>query len=352
MVRLPLAADRPEARLTLALWKPKDEGQTSNRRSEFAARRDRMPNDEIRMTKEIRMTNARMSKARMPAFGHLVIWAFVILSTFGFRHPTFVFAQDELVYVKRDTREASRRASLEASGQAVWPGEWHLIGPFENKGIQQSHPPEEEIDLAATYPGKGEDAVWRTFDFPDGRVHSLKKFKRIEQLRLLPVPADRGAQEAEGPREPGKRRQHHALAQRPEAAGEGRGPRGRGRSGARHAGPQGGQERPAAADRQSGGRLGLLLQPDDLRQAADSPGRPARSGLSPRGRGGQLPHPDVIRCRRTSCSKGAGWPFDRTASSTWPRAAATSGWSRTRSPTISIRCATSRMPADCTKCWA
>ena len=34
-----------------------------------------------------------------------------------------LLAQEELVYVKKETRELSRKASLEASGQAVWPGE-------------------------------------------------------------------------------------------------------------------------------------------------------------------------------------------------------------------------------------
>src|SRR5262245_8468115 len=102
-------------------------------------------------------------------------------------------AQDQLGYVKKATREESRRASLDASGQSVWPGQWHLIGPFENKGIKQSHPPEEEIHLDATYPGKGEEAVWRPFEFPDGKVHSLKKFKSADNCvcylyRQLEVP--------------------------------------------------------------------------------------------------------------------------------------------------------------------
>lgn len=109
----------------------------------------------------------------------LVRTATVLFATWLISHVG-AFAQDQLVYVKKDTRELSRRASLEASGQAVWPGEWYLIGPFDNKGIHDSHPPEEEIDLEARYLGKGEEAVWRKMEFPDGRVHNLKKFKQAD----------------------------------------------------------------------------------------------------------------------------------------------------------------------------
>ena len=36
-------------------------------------------------------------------------------------------AQEQFVYVRKESREASRQASLAASGQAVWPGDWHVI---------------------------------------------------------------------------------------------------------------------------------------------------------------------------------------------------------------------------------
>lgn len=88
---------------------------------------------------------------------------------------------EDLVYVRRDSREETRRASLEASGQAAWPQGWWLIGPFDNAGLTTEYPPEREIDLAARYPGKGEEAAWRQFEFADGQVHDLKRFASADQ---------------------------------------------------------------------------------------------------------------------------------------------------------------------------
>ena len=90
-------------------------------------------------------------------------------------------AQEQFVYVRKESREASRQASLEASGQAVWPGDWHVIGPFENVGIDKPHPPEREIDLSARYSGKGQEAAWRKFSLPEGQVHSLKQFQQSDE---------------------------------------------------------------------------------------------------------------------------------------------------------------------------
>ena len=41
---------------------------------------------------------------------------------------------------------------------------WHLIGPFDAAGgdLDTAFPPQHEFDLAATYPGKGTTAVWKT----------------------------------------------------------------------------------------------------------------------------------------------------------------------------------------------
>jgi hypothetical protein len=89
-------------------------------------------------------------------------------------------AQEQFVYVRKESREATRQASLTASGQAVWPGDWHLIGPFDDQGIDKPHPPEREINLTARYPGKGQEAIWRVFNFPDGHVHSLKQFDQSD----------------------------------------------------------------------------------------------------------------------------------------------------------------------------
>src|SRR4051812_44159655 len=85
----------------------------------------------------------------------------------------------EIKYVKKDTREATRQASLAASGAVAWPAKWYLIGPFDNpngQGLSKEYPPEKEIKLDAKYPGKkGEQAEWRPFEFPDGQIHDLKR---------------------------------------------------------------------------------------------------------------------------------------------------------------------------------
>jgi len=61
------------------------------------------------------------------------------------------------------------------------PGPWHYIGPFDNAGQQgfaKAYPPEQEIKLDAQYDGaRGEKAVWRDGNFPDGQVHNLAIFK-------------------------------------------------------------------------------------------------------------------------------------------------------------------------------
>jgi glucose/arabinose dehydrogenase len=90
-------------------------------------------------------------------------------------------AAQELVYVRRETREETRRASLEASGTFTLPPAWQLIGPFDNTGLATVYPPEREIDLEARYDGKGEEARWRPFEFPDGQVHSLQQFGQSNQ---------------------------------------------------------------------------------------------------------------------------------------------------------------------------
>jgi hypothetical protein len=90
-------------------------------------------------------------------------------------------ADDELTYVRRDTRDETRAASLAASGQTAWSPRWHLIGPFENKGLATVYPPEEGIDLAARYPGHGETAAWQELELPDGQVHNLDRFGVSQQ---------------------------------------------------------------------------------------------------------------------------------------------------------------------------
>ena len=92
-------------------------------------------------------------------------------------------AEDDLVYVKKETREATRQAALQASGAIRWPATWQIIGPFDNTdgaGLDTVYPPEREIDLSATYEGKGEQAHWRGVNLRDGLRVSLARFKKSE----------------------------------------------------------------------------------------------------------------------------------------------------------------------------
>jgi hypothetical protein len=60
-------------------------------------------------------------------------------------------------------------------------GKWFYIGPFDyagGRGFDTVYPPEQQVNLAAQYPGKGgEPAVWREGKFTDGQVNNLALFK-------------------------------------------------------------------------------------------------------------------------------------------------------------------------------
>jgi hypothetical protein len=63
-------------------------------------------------------------------------------------------------------------------------GPWHYIGPFandNNAGFKTAYPPEKEIDLKKTYPGKnGTVAKWREGKFTDGEVNDLALFDEAD----------------------------------------------------------------------------------------------------------------------------------------------------------------------------
>jgi glucose/arabinose dehydrogenase len=82
--------------------------------------------------------------------------------------------EEKLVYVKKETRAETLKASLAASGQPGWPDEWYVVGPFDNTGLATIYPPEQKLDLAAKYPVKGGgEAGWKKVKYPDGQVHDL-----------------------------------------------------------------------------------------------------------------------------------------------------------------------------------
>jgi len=87
--------------------------------------------------------------------------------------------------VRRATRNETILASLKASGFPTLEGTWHYIGPFEywrhdhqSRGFKEAYPPEKEIDLTKTYPGKGNQPVaWKRFgDFKPGTITDLRLF--------------------------------------------------------------------------------------------------------------------------------------------------------------------------------
>lgn len=64
---------------------------------------------------------------------------------------------------------------------------WHLIAPFTNvdrEGFDQAFPPEQKVDLKATYPGKGRDAAWVPFTSEDeyGMVDFNKPFEMLKEV--------------------------------------------------------------------------------------------------------------------------------------------------------------------------
>ena len=86
----------------------------------------------------------------------------------------------ELDYVKQDTREATRTATLARYMPMLEWSEWRLIGPFDNTGRDKHavvYPPEIEIDLDGSYPGKGGRSVgWTSFSQAGFGPINLKRF--------------------------------------------------------------------------------------------------------------------------------------------------------------------------------
>jgi serine/threonine-protein kinase len=94
-----------------------------------------------------------------------------------------------LVYVRKPTRQETILATLAKNGYPTLQGKWYYIGPFDNpggKGFGTPYPPETEIDLQKTYPGKGGlTAAWK--EFPNFRVGT------IVDLALFPNNNDQAA---------------------------------------------------------------------------------------------------------------------------------------------------------------
>ncbi|MEM7228527.1 MAG: hypothetical protein AAF432_06900 [Planctomycetota bacterium] len=89
-------------------------------------------------------------------------------------------AQDEFNYVKRDTRDATRDATLSQYVPTLDWRPWWVIGPFDNTGMDKHdvvYPAEVEFDREATYAGKdGRPVSWQELDQPFGLPVNLKIF--------------------------------------------------------------------------------------------------------------------------------------------------------------------------------
>jgi len=89
-------------------------------------------------------------------------------------------------YVKKATRVETIRAALVARGLPDLGGKWLHAGPFDFSGdgaFDAPLPPDADIDLAATYRGKGGVAIrWAAFDaFELGKVVDLQKLYPTER---------------------------------------------------------------------------------------------------------------------------------------------------------------------------
>jgi glucose/arabinose dehydrogenase len=86
----------------------------------------------------------------------------------------------EFKYIKKDTREASRDATLAQYLPDVAWGPWHVCGPFDDTDFKKHnvvYPPELHIRLDETYPGKGGfNARWERLDLDGWPIINLKRY--------------------------------------------------------------------------------------------------------------------------------------------------------------------------------
>jgi len=89
----------------------------------------------------------------------------LILLTAGMVSPA---GADDFDYVRRETREATRTASLAPYQPELEWSAWWVIGPFDNTNMDKHdvvYPPEREVVLDGEYRGKGGRSVrWQRFD--------------------------------------------------------------------------------------------------------------------------------------------------------------------------------------------
>jgi len=93
----------------------------------------------------------------------------------------------DLQYVKKDTREGTILATLQANRLLTLQGKWHAIGPLEGTGLDMALPLEKKVDLQQTYPGLGGKPVgWKECNpFPLGKLVSLSEFIPNHERRSI-----------------------------------------------------------------------------------------------------------------------------------------------------------------------
>jgi len=83
-------------------------------------------------------------------------------------------------YIKKDTRAASRAATLAQYMVEVKGGDWHVAGPFDNTGRDKHdvvYPPEISVDLAQALTGKdGRPVRWERIEDDDWKKINLNRF--------------------------------------------------------------------------------------------------------------------------------------------------------------------------------
>jgi tRNA A-37 threonylcarbamoyl transferase component Bud32 len=93
----------------------------------------------------------------------------------------------ELQYVKKDTREGTILATLQANRLAALQGKWYVLGALDGTGVDMAHPVEKKIELQQTYPGSGGKPVgWKEYNpFPLGKTVRISDLVPNQERRSL-----------------------------------------------------------------------------------------------------------------------------------------------------------------------
>lgn len=93
--------------------------------------------------------------------------------------------EDQIKSIAKKLREQGRTVDLPKHFGFLM--KWQLIAPFTNverKGFDEVFPPEKEVNLTASYPGKGGDAKWVPFESKDdyGMIDFNKPFTMLKEV--------------------------------------------------------------------------------------------------------------------------------------------------------------------------